>query len=154
MSDLRKRIESEFLSLMKSGDNPIKKGSLSSIKVRMVEWDKKNPRKQITDLDIIQLINSEVKKRDQAIVEVNGKDLSIETTKKYILHNEKENAEKSFLLEYLPKQMTEKEIIVEILALGGPGKKATFPEVMRHFNSNFKGTFNSNFVKSTFENLN
>ena len=151
MSNLRKEIEKTFLSLMKSNDNPIKKGTLASIKVRMVEWDKKNPGKEITDADVFLLLNSEVKKREQAIVEVvEGKEYHPGKLLKLLEHNSKENAEKEILLEYLPKQMNEKEIIVEIMALGKP----TFPEVMKHFSANFKGTFNSNLVKTTFENLN
>lgn len=138
---LQKQIEKEFIEAYKAKE-VLKKNTLGILKSKITEWkaSKGNANKEILDNDIISIIASEVKKRNQAIeiYKTNSSDIAIENA-------EKEEAELVILMQYLPKQMSTDEIIIEIdfikakLAEGA----RLMPVVMKHFNENFKGQFDN-----------
>ena len=138
---LKQTIEADFITAYKAKET-LKKNTLGLVKSRMSEWaaDKKNTGKEILEMDIIDILNSEVKKRNQAIemYQTNGTESALENAAK-------EKEELVILKFYLPTQMTEEAIRTEISTikaqLAEPGKLMQM--VMKHFNSNYKGQFDN-----------
>lgn len=141
MTPLLTLIEKSFVEAFKAKDM-VKKNTLGIVKSRISEWksDKKNTGKEILDVDIITILSSEVKKRNQAIDMYNSN--GSETAK---TNAQKEQVELDILKLYLPTQMSEQEIfekIQDVFVNLNPGEQLT-PNVMKHFNSNFKGQFDN-----------
>lgn len=136
---LNKIIEQAFLEAYKAKDT-IRKNTLGIIKSRISEWkaDKKNTGKEISDQDIISILSSEVKKRNQAI-DLYSKNES-DTAQKHI---ESELQEISILKAFLPKQMTSDEMAAEIDKVKATNPERLIAAVMQHFNKNFKGSFDN-----------
>lgn len=138
---LKQTIEADFITAYKAKET-LKKNTLGLVKSRMSEWaaDKKNTGKEITEIDIIDILNSEVKKRNQAIemYVTNGSESALENAAK-------EKEELGILKFYLPTQMTQEAIETEIVSirkqLAEPSKLMQM--VMKHFNSNYKGQFDN-----------
>lgn len=114
-SEIKDKLNEEFRQAMKDKDTlrrSVLRMALASIKNAEIA-----KRAELSDGDILGLISKEVKQHEdsiQAYKEGNRPDLM-----------EKEQAELAILLEYLPKQLSREEIIVEakqvILEVGAQG---------------------------------
>jgi len=137
---LKDKIDKDFIEAFKA-KNTVKKNTLGILKSRMTEWkaEKKNLGKEIADEDIISIITSEVKKRNQAI------ELYISShSEQGDVNAEKEQTELNILLTYLPKQLNDVEIMTEILKVKkNIAEGPLIANVMKHFNTNFKGKFDN-----------
>jgi hypothetical protein len=136
---LNKRIEESFLEAYKAKDS-IKKNTLGIVKSRISEWkaDKKNAGKEISDQDIISILSSEVKKRNQAI-DLYAQNASTSAQE----HITAELQEIGVLKAFLPTQMTNEEMVAEIEKVKATSPDRLIAAVMQHFNKNFKGSFDN-----------
>lgn len=140
---LQERIANEFLIAFK-GKDILKKDTLNILKARISAWksSKENAKKELTDNEIINLINSEIKKRNQAIEIYKSNPAASANL-------EKEEKEKAILQTLLPEQMSEGEILSYISKIATEMKEAEqpismlLPNTMKYFNSNFKGQFDN-----------
>src|SRR6187402_1041857 len=107
---LKKQIETDFITAYKAGET-LKKNTLGILKSRFSEWkaNKQNAGKELTDADVLDILSSEVKKRNQAI-EIYKTNFSADAIEKQV----EEEYEKKILSTYLPQQMTEIEIREQI----------------------------------------
>lgn len=112
MSEIRKRIETDFKIAMKAKDPSYPTLSFLRAAIKQVEVD---TRKDLTDEDMAQLLTREVKKRRDAITdyEKGGRaDLA-----------DKEKKEIEVLQKYMPAQMSDDEVkavVAKVLAEMGP----------------------------------
>jgi len=134
---MKQQIEKDFVEAFKS-KNIVKKNTLGLLKTRISEWEKKNPHNEIQKPDIETIIISEIKKRIQAIDIL--KSNPSEQAKSNMV---KESYEMDILLQYLPKQMSEDELLTELNNLKQITPNITQPQIMGYFNKNFKGKFNN-----------
>lgn len=136
---MKQRIEADFVAAFKAKDM-VKKNTLGLVKTAISNWgaDKKNSGKEITDADIIGIITSEIKKRNQAI------DI-YKTNPALQGQMDAEQAEIDILKQYLPVQMTQEEMLAEInnIKSGLVSTDKLVPVVMGHFNKLFKGKFDN-----------
>ena len=141
---LQQTINAAFIKAFKAGEKE-KKMTLSMVKAAITEAEKKEG-KELTDTEVLAIIQSYDKKLDQTIdMLVKGNqgdsDLAIAT-----------KAEKEFIAVYLPAQMTEQEIDVQIsnlmegLDMSNKGKATG--SIMNFFKVNNNGRYNPAILKS------
>ena len=97
---LKEQIQKDFISAMKNKDESIK-SALSGLKSKITEAEKVNGS-ELSDDDILKLINKGIKQREESIrLFINGgrPELAV-----------KESEERIVLMNYLPEQMTDEEI--------------------------------------------
>ena len=95
------QIHQDFIKAFKEKDE-ITKSALSSVKTKITEAEKNNSGKPLKNEDVMKIIASSIKQRQQSIEAFNSggrHDLA-----------DKEEAEMIILQTYLPKQMTREEI--------------------------------------------
>lgn len=137
---LKEQIEADFIKAFKER-NTVKKNTLGILKSRITEWkaNKSNLGKEITDADIITIVASEVKKRNQAIEVYKtaiGSLLALDNIAQ-------EEHELLVLQSYLPTQLSDEDIKHEILEIKSQTPPNLMAAVMQHFNKNFKGQFDN-----------
>jgi uncharacterized protein YqeY len=101
MSTLKEKIQTDFITSMKSKDG-VTKRTLSSLKSKITESEKANKNIELNDDDVIKVLNSAIKQRKQSYSE-------------YTKYGRTELAELEMeeinvLQNYLPTQMTEVEV--------------------------------------------
>lgn len=99
---LKEQLQNDWKAALKSKES-FKASVLNMAKAAILNEEKNNKGSNLTDEDIIYIISKEVKMRRDAIVEFekgNRQDL-VDST----------NSEIEILLEYLPQQLTENEIL-------------------------------------------
>ena len=97
---LKEQIQIDFISAMKNKDESTK-SALSGLKSKITEAEKVNGS-ELSDDDILKLINKGIKQREESIrLFINGgrPELAV-----------KESEERIVLMNYLPEQMTDEEI--------------------------------------------
>lgn len=136
---LKEQIQKDFLVAMKSGDT-IAKLSISSLKSKIIEAEKANKNKPLTDNEVIKVVNSSINQRKASISEYtkyNRIDLA-----------DKEQAELEVIAKYLPTQMSEQEIVQsltdilereDIKNLITKNKRAAVGKTIGEFNKNYVG---------------
>lgn len=155
--NLNKTIQQDFITAFKAKDS-IAKAALSSLKTKITEAEKLKSNQELSDDEIIKVVTSAIKQRKQSIAEFdkgNRSDLS-----------EKEAAEILVLQKYMPEQMSDKEIVAELLKiisemisgkeaqtivamLTEPAmKKITAGRLMGIFNKRFSGKADPQIVKN------
>jgi len=105
---LKDKINNDLKEAMKSGDK-VRLETIRSIRALILEYEKSGKKTDMTPDDEIAMLNSALKKRKEAIEQYekgNRADLA-----------EKEKAELQIILEYLPKQLTEEEVLEEVKKL-------------------------------------
>lgn len=136
---LKEQIQKDFLMAMKSGDKETKM-ALSLLKAKITEAEKSNKNTELSDNDLIKVITSAIKQRNQSIQE-------------YEKHGRmdlasKEKEELEVFERYLPKQMSESEIetsLEEILNfdsiknLLSNNKRAATGKTIGEFNKRYIG---------------
>lgn len=142
---LKTTIEKDFITAFKAKD-AVKKNTLGILKTAITNSEKAAPGKEITDEVIFGIIASEIKKRNQTLDLISGKDMTETVT---IL-----NTEIEVLNSYLPAQMTDEEMTIEInkIVLTIPAGQNAMGVVMKHFNTNFKGKYDNKRLKDLIEN--
>lgn len=101
MTTLKEQIQKDFILAMKAKDETTKR-TLSSFKAKITEAEKSNKNTELTDNEVIKVLNSAIKQRKQSYDE-------------YIKYGRTELANSEMdeiyvLQNYLPKQMTESEV--------------------------------------------
>lgn len=105
MATIKEKIQTDFIVAMKS-KNEIEKSALSSIKAKITEGEKANGNKELSDDDVIKIINKGIKQREESI--------RIYTEAGRVELAEKENDEVGVLKKYMPRQMTDTEIEIAV----------------------------------------
>lgn len=145
--NLKEKINSDLIAAMKSGDKT-RLNTIRSIRALILEFEKSGADKQLTETDQINILNSAAKKRKEAIEQFkNAGRLDLA---------ENEEKELNIILEYLPKQLNEAEIEIEIKKiiseLNAKGKE-DFSKVMPVAAKSLKGRADGALVRKIVENL-
>jgi uncharacterized protein len=139
---LEQKINDELKNAMKNGDK-IRTETLRSIRAGIIEFSKSGSNKQMTEEDEIKILNSNAKKRKDAI-EIYEKVGKTELA-------DKEKAELVIIQEFLPKQLDEneiKEIVSKIITeLNAAGAK-DLGKVIGASMKELKGKADGNLVQS------
>lgn len=144
---LKDKITQELKEAMKSRDK-VRLETIRSIRALILEFEKSGADMKLTEEDEIRLVTSAVKKRKESIEQfqkAGRTDLS-----------DKEEKELAILLEFLPKQMTQDEIVEyvkNIAAEIGAVSKADFPKLMPLVVKNLKGKAEGKAIKEAVEKI-
>lgn len=144
---LKEKINNDLKEAMKSGDK-LRLETVRSIRALILEYEKSGAKTEMTAEDELNLLNSIAKKRKDSIEQFekgNRPDLA-----------EKEKAELSIILNYLPKQLTEEEVYEEIKKLAAElnaVSKADFAKLMPVAAKALKGKADGKLVKSIVEKI-
>lgn len=142
---LKETINEEMKAAMKSGDKT-RLETVRSIRALILEFEKSGTGKELTPDDEIKMLNTAVKKRKEAMElyqNANRPELA-----------EKEEAELKILLEFLPKQLSEEEIVAEVQKLAaelGAVSKEQFSQLMPAAMKALKGKADGKVVRSIVE---
>lgn len=148
--ELKEKINADYITAMKSKDI-ITKSALNGLKAKITESEKSNGNQPLSDDEILKVITSAVKQRKQSYDEfIKGKreDLAL-----------KEQEEMIVFQKYLPAQMSEEEIEVEVnlllseLSLTNLTPQAIVGKTMGAFNKKFQGRAEINKVKQIIEKI-
>lgn len=138
---LREKIYEDMKTAMKSGEK-IRLETIRSVRALILEFDKSGANRELTPEDEIAMLSTAVKKRKESIemfTNAGRMDLA-----------EKERAELKILQEYLPKQLSEAEIIEEIKTIAAEvnaSTKADFAKLMPAAMKALKGKADGKAVK-------
>jgi uncharacterized protein YqeY len=144
--NLKEKIGEDLKSAMKSGDKT-KLATIRSIRALILEFEKSGSGKEFTPEEEIKLLSSAAKKRKDSIEQFKNagrNDLA-----------EKEEDELKILMSYLPKQLTEDEIIVEVGNIAeriNAESKEDFPRLMPEVMKQLKGKADGKLIKQSVEN--
>lgn len=145
--NLKEKINEDLKAAMKSGDK-LRLETIRSIRALILEFEKSGTSKEFNEEEEIKLLSSAVKKRKDAIEQyraANREDLAA-----------KEESEMNIILEYLPKQLTEDEILERIKLIAdeiGAKSKEDFPKLMPAAMKELKGKADGKVVKSMVEKI-
>jgi uncharacterized protein YqeY len=145
--NLKEKINFDLKEAMKSGDKD-RLETIRSIRSLIIEFEKSGANKTLTEQDELNLLNSAAKKRKEAIQQYKDSgrlDLA-----------EKEEKELEIIMSYLPKQLTEEELEIEIKKiieeLNAKGKE-DFAKVMPVAAKSFKGRTDGSIIRKIVEKL-
>jgi len=145
--NLKDKINQDLKDAMKSGDKT-RLAVVRSIRALILEFEKSGAAKELTPEDEIKMLSTAAKKRKDSIEQFRnaGRNELADT----------EEAELKILMDYLPKQMNEDEIINEVkrlaVEIGAKGKE-DFPKLMPLVMKELKGKADGKLVKSIVENF-
>ena len=143
--DLKNLINQDMKAAMKSGDK-LKLETVRSIRALILEFEKSGSGKVLNSEEEIKMLTTAAKKRKEAIEQYRNagrEDLA-----------SKEEAELKIIMEYLPKQLSEVEILEEVKKIGneiGAKAKEDFPKLMPQAMKSLKGKAEGKAVKSAVE---
>ena len=144
---LKEKITEELKNAMKSGDK-VRLETIRSVRALILEFEKSGSDMVMSEEDEIKMLTSAVKKRKESIEQfqkAGRTDLS-----------EKEEKELAILMEFMPKQMDESEIldyVKKIAAEIGAVSKADFPKLMPLVVKNLKGKADGKMIKAAVEQI-
>ncbi|MDP1994581.1 MAG: GatB/YqeY domain-containing protein [Ignavibacteria bacterium] len=142
---LREKINEDMKTAMKSGEK-IRLETIRSVRALILEFDKSGANRELTPDDEIAMLSTAVKKRKESV--------EMFTNAGRIDLAEKESAELKILQEYLPKQLSEAEIIEEIKTIAAEvnaSTKTDFAKLMPAAMKALKGKTDGKTVKSLVE---
>lgn len=143
--NLKEKINNDLKDALKTGDK-LRLATIRSIKALILEFEKSGNNKELNHEEEIKLLSTAAKKRKDSIEQfknANRNDLA-----------EKEQSELEILLEYLPKQLNEKEIQAEVNKIAesiGAKSKEDFPKLMPLVMKELKGKADGKTVKAIVE---
>ena len=143
--DLKDKINNDLKEALKSGDK-LRLKTVRSIRALILEFEKSGTNKEFNEEEEIKLLSSAAKKRREAIEEYNKAGREDLTSI--------EEEELKVILSYLPKQLTEEEILSEVKALAeeiGAAGKADFPKLMQASIKKLKGQAEGKAIKAAAE---
>lgn len=138
---LKEKINSDLKEAMKAGDK-VRLSTVRSVRALILDFEKSGANREMTPEEEMSLITSAAKKRKDSIEQYRNAgrtDLA-----------EIEEKELEILGKYLPKQLTDEELEVEIKKLAaeiGATTKADFPKLMPLSAKTFKGKADGRKVK-------
>lgn len=145
--ELKTKINEDLKAAMKAGDK-IKLETIRSLRALILEFEKSGAGHDMTPQEELQLLTSAAKKRKESIEQFRNAG-----------RNEladKESAELKIIEEYLPKQLTNEEIMEEIKKIAlevGAKVKEDFPKVMPLAAKSLKGKADGKVIKELVEKL-
>ncbi len=143
--NLKDRINEDLKSAMKAGDK-LRLETIRSIRALILEFEKSGSGKELNGDEEIKLLSSAAKKRKDSIEQYKNagrQDLA-----------DKEEKELIIIQEYLPKQLTDDEISLEIKKVAqeiGAKSKEDFPKLMPQVMKILKGKADGKVVKLAVE---
>ncbi len=143
--NLKEKINEDLKSAMKSGDK-IRLETIRSIRALILEFEKSGAGRELSADDEIKMLSTAAKKRKDSIEQFRNAGRE-ELAKK-------EEAELEILQSYLPKQLTEDEIVNEIKSIAesiGAKSKEDFPKLMPQAMKSLKGKADGKVVKAAVE---
>lgn len=144
---LKDKINEEIKSAMKSGDK-LRLETIRSIRALILEFEKSGLNKELTPEEELKMISSSVKKRKDAIEQFTN------AGRTDLAH--KEEAELAILMEFMPKQMSEAEVIEFVKKIArdiGVSGKQDFGKLMPLVIKELKGKADGKIIKSIVENV-
>lgn len=143
--NLKDRINEDLKSAMKAGDK-LRLETIRSIRALILEFEKSGSGKELNGDEEIKLLSSAAKKRKDSIEQYKNagrQDLA-----------DKEEKELIIIQEYLPKQLTDDEISLEVKKVAqeiGAKSKEDFPKLMPQVMKILKGKADGKVVKLAVE---
>jgi len=143
--NLRDKINNDLKEAMKAGDK-VRLETIRSIRALILEFEKSGSGKELTPEEEIRILTAAAKKRKEAIEQyrnANRPELA-----------EKEENELKIIEEYLPKQLTNEEILEEIKKIAAEinaKDKNDFPRLMPLAAKTLKGRADGKIVKEIVE---
>lgn len=147
--NLKEKIQSDFITAMKAKDENAKT-ALSGIKAKITEAEKANGNSELSDAELIKVINKAIKQREEA------QKIYSDAGREEMARKEADEA--CVLRNYMPSQMTEAEIEAEIKKImavidAGGNRNKLVGQTMGTFNKNFQGRADVSIVKNIIEKL-
>jgi hypothetical protein len=145
--NLKEKINIELKEAMKSG-NKLRLETIRSIRAMIIEFEKSGAAMELKPEDEIKLLSSASKKRKESIEQfqkANRLELA-----------EKEKLELNVIEEFLPKQLSQDEIMEEVKKIifeVGAKEKEDFPKVMPVAAKTLKGKADGKVIKEIVEKL-
>lgn len=142
---LKDKITEDMKAAMKSGEKA-KLETIRSIRALILEFEKSGTGKELNEEEEIKMLSTAAKKRKESIEQFRNAG-RIELA-------EKEEFELAIIQEYLPKQLSEDEIlnIIKNIALEvGAVNKQDFPKIMPKVMAQLKGIADGKVVRSLVE---
>ena len=142
---LKDKINNDLKEAMKGGDK-IKLETIRSIRALILEFEKSGSNKELTPEEEIKMLSSAAKKRRESIEQFRNAG-----------RNEladKEEAELKIIEGYLPKQLSESEILEEVKKIAGEvgaKTKEDFPKLMPAAAKALKGKAEGKVIKEIVE---
>lgn len=144
---LKDRINTDLKDAMKSG-NKIRLETIRSIRALILEFEKSGTGKEFTAEEEIKMLSTAAKKRKESI-ELFRNGGREELAKK-------EEAELEVIMDYLPKQLSESEIleiVKKVASEVGASTKADFGKLMPNVMKETKGKADGKTVKTIVDNF-
>ncbi|MEN8192010.1 MAG: GatB/YqeY domain-containing protein [Bacteroidota bacterium] len=144
---LKDKINIDLKESMKSGDK-VRLTTIRSIRALILEFEKSGANREQTSEEELSLLTSAAKKRKESIAQFRNAgrdDLA-----------DKEEIELQIINEYLPKQLTEEELITQITSIAndiGAKDKSDFSKLMQLAIKNFKGQADGKKIKEIVEKI-
>ena len=141
--NLKDKINEDLKSAMKSGDK-LRLETIRSIRALILEFEKSGKGKELNPDEELKMLNGAVKKRRDSIEQFSLAGRT-ELAKK-------EEAELNILMSYMPKQLTEEEVYLEIKRIAeeiNAQGKEDFPKLMSKAAQLLKGKTDGKIVKAT-----
>lgn len=138
---LKDKINNDLKEAMKSGDK-IRLATIRSLRALILDFEKSGVGREQTEEEEIALLTSAAKKRKESIEQFRNagrEELA-----------EKEEAELKIINEYLPKQLSDEELLEQISSLAqeiGAKEKSDFPKLMPLAAKTFKGKADGRKIK-------
>lgn len=145
--NLKDKINDDLKNAMKSGDKT-RLAVVRSIRALILEFEKSGVGRDLNSEDELKMLTSAVKKRKDSIEQFRNAGRTELA--------DQEETELKILLEYLPKQLTEDEVRLEVTKLAaqiGAKSKDDFPKLMPLVMKELKGKADGKIVKSIVENF-
>lgn len=146
---IKEKIQVDFIKAMKTKDE-FAKSALSSIKAKITETEKSNGNNELSDDEVIKVINKAIKQREESM-KIFGEAGRLELAAK-------EADEAVVLKRYMPSQMTEEEIEVAVREIisgidhGGNMNKLV-GQTMGMFNKNYQGRADNKLVSEVIKRI-
>lgn len=142
---LKEKINSDLKDAMKSGDK-VRLSTIRSLRALILEFEKSGKDKELTPEDEINLLSGAAKKRKDSIEQYrNAKREDLAT---------KEEEELKIIQEYLPKQLSEEDVLTEVKKLAeeiDATSKQDFAKLMPLAIKTLKGKADGKLIKETVE---
>jgi uncharacterized protein YqeY len=140
--NLKDKINEDLKSAMKSGDK-LRLETIRSIRALILEFEKSGKGKELVPDEEIKMLNGAVKKRRDSIEQF--------TLAGRIELAQKEEAELKILMSYMPKQLAEEEVYLEVKRIAeeiNAKGKEDFPKLMSKAAQLLKGKTDGKIVKA------
>jgi uncharacterized protein YqeY len=144
---LKDKINADLKEAMKSKDK-IKLNTIRSIRALILDFEKSGASKELTQDDEIKMLSSAAKKRREAIEQYEN------AGRLELAENEK--IELNVIENYLPKQLSEDEILENVKSLAlevGASTKADFAKLMPVVMKTLKGKADGNVIRKMVEHV-